>query len=111
MEVYLDTALGTAYASRNHNDYEHVWKEINNTERNQVDWMLTLRQGVPKLKKSKFSASVPNFHTVREKPENTTPPEEGPYMSRWKSRNELLEEEKRQDDPEYCGLLNSDVGA
>ena len=95
MEIYLDTAQGKNYASRNHNDYEQVWKTDNKTERFQVDWMFTMRQAVPKLRKSKFSASVPEFHTVREKSYGTTPPEDGPYRSKYAhfGKSEALPEE------------------
>ena len=43
MEVNLDTIGAKHYASRNHNDLRHVW-QADNTERNQIDWLLTLRQ-------------------------------------------------------------------
>jgi len=86
LEATKDIAGGTHYASRNHNDIEQLWKTQKGIERFQVDWTLTLRQTVPKLIKSKYSASVPSFHTVRNRCKtgedtHTTPPEEGPYLS------------------------------
>jgi len=95
MEVNLDIAQGKAYASRNHNDLRHVWQQDYNTERNQVDWLLQLRQTIPPREKSKYPPSVPKVHSPRQKPENTTPPEEGPYRTRWKSKTQLVEPEEQ----------------
>lgn len=82
-EIQLDANDGTIYPSRNYNDLRHVWIDDRQTERNQVDWLLTLRQVIPKKKKSPYPSSVPTVHSPREKPMNTTEPEQGPFMSRW----------------------------
>ncbi|CAD7940094.1 unnamed protein product [Amoebophrya sp. A25] len=87
MEVNLDTIGGKAYASRNHNDIRHIW-QAQNTERNQIDFLLTLRQTPAKLPKTRAGPSDFSAHSPRQKPFTTTEPEQGKYLTRWRSRSE-----------------------
>lgn len=82
-EIMLDANEGKTYPSRNYNDLRHTWSDDRQTERCDVDWLLTLRQVIPKKKKSPYPPSVPTIHSPRERPSNTTEPEQGPFMSRW----------------------------
>ncbi|CAD7960149.1 unnamed protein product, partial [Amoebophrya sp. A120] len=86
-EVNPDILGAKHYASRNYNDL----RQAANTERNRLDWLYTLRQHYPRKQQTR-AGSGDGFaaHSPRDKPSHTTPPEEGPYQSRWRSRSEQI---------------------
>jgi len=98
----LDTIGAKHYASRNHNDLRHVW-QADNTERNQIDWLLTLRQHYPRKQQTRNSSGEFVAHEPRQKASHTTPPEEGPYQSRWRSRSEQIDPSEETFPNEYYG--------
>lgn len=99
LQIHMDHTKTRQYRSKNSNDLRQTWTQDYSTDGCQVDWLFSLRRpeknekpGQATLRKSKFAASVPSFHDVRQKNYATTDEhQEGPYQTIYKRDPETKE--------------------